>query len=58
MMTLTDDNYYTPEADREYMSVSLFKSFVGTYGYMGCEHKTMAKLRGEYSEEPSKAMMV
>ncbi len=58
MMTLTDDNYYTPEADKEYMSVSLFKSFVGTYGYSGCEHKAMAKLRGKYSEEPSKAMMV
>lgn len=58
MLQLNDDNYYSQEANREYMSVSLYKDFMGTYGYVGCEAQAMAKLRGEYSEEPSKAMMI
>ena len=35
-MRLTADNYYSAEANREYMSVSQFKDFVGTYGRKGC----------------------
>ena len=57
-MQLTDNNYYGKEANTEYMSVSLYKEFMGTYGYVGCEAQAMAKLRGEYKEEPSKAMMI
>ena len=40
------------------MSVSQFKDFVGTYGRRGCEAAAMAKLRGEYKEEESTAMLV
>ena len=29
-MELTAENYYSPEANAEYMSVSQFKSFAGT----------------------------
>lgn len=46
-MILTPENYYSPEANFEYMSVSQFKDFSGTYGQVGCEARAMAKLRGE-----------
>lgn len=46
-MVLTPENYYSPEANFEYMSVSQFKDFSGTYGQVGCEARAMAKLRGE-----------
>ncbi len=48
---LTADNYYSDEANREYLSVSQFKDFVGTYGRMGCEEMALAKIRGEYKTE-------
>lgn len=57
-MKLTADNYYSLEANREYMSVSQYKDFVGTYGRKGCEEMALAKIRGEFSEPPSTAMMV
>jgi hypothetical protein len=44
-MKLTESNYYSLEADKAYMSVSQFKSF------LDCEARTMAKLNGEYVEE-------
>ena len=44
-MKLTESNYYSKEADKAYMSVSQFKSF------LDCEARTMAKLNGEYAEE-------
>lgn len=55
---LTADNYYSDEANREYLSVSQFKDFVGTYGRMGCEEMALAKIRGEYKTEPSNARHV
>lgn len=30
-MKLTNENYYSLEANKEYVSVSQFKDFVGTY---------------------------
>ena len=41
-MILTEDNYYSAEANMEYMSVSQFKDFAGTYGKVGCEASAMA----------------
>lgn len=55
---LTDENYYSSQADYEFMSVSQYKSFVGTYGFPGCEAKAMAEIRGEYSQPPSSAMLI
>lgn len=49
---LTESNYYSNEADLHYMSVSQFKSF------MKCEAATMAKLRGEYKEPITKALLI
>ena len=45
-MELTQDNYYSLEASREYVSVSQYKDFVGTLGKQGCEACAMARLRG------------
>lgn len=51
MIFLTDENYYSPEANWEYMSVSQFKSFVD------CPECAMAELRGDYKRPPSDAML-
>ena len=34
---LNEDNYYSDLANYEYMSVSQFKDFNGTYGRRACE---------------------
>lgn len=57
-MQLTAENYYSEEANYEFMSVSQLKDFVGTYGRRGCEFTAMAKLRGEYKEEETTALLV
>ncbi len=57
-MQLTAENYYSEEANFEYMSVSQFKDFVGTYGRRGCEFTAMDKIRGVYEEEETTALLV
>lgn len=57
-MILTADNYYSPEANLEYMSVTQFKDFIGTYGKPGCEACAMAKIKGEWQEEATTALLV
>ena len=51
-MELTRDNYYTPEADWEYMSCSQYQ------GWCECEAKQLAKLQGRWEDEPSEAFLV
>ena len=51
-MELNNENYFSPEANLEYMSASQFKDF------MKCEKDAIAKIIGETVEEPSKAMLV
>lgn len=53
-MVLTAENYYSQEANEEYMSVSQFKDFCGTYGKMPCEFTAMEKLKGRWEEPKSK----
>lgn len=55
---LTNENYYSAEADERYMSVHQYLSFCGHLGVYGCEAKAMAKLRGEYKEETTKPMLI
>lgn len=55
---LTNDNYYTQEANERYMSVHQYLDFAGHMGVNGCENMAMAKLKGLYSEEPTKAMVM
>ena len=57
-MVLNDENYYSAEAGKEYMSVSQFKDFYGTPGIQGCEFKALSVLEGLWQEEPSTAMKV
>ena len=52
MMTLTSSNYYSPEANRAYWSVSLFKAFEK------CEASGLAQVRGEYEREPTTSLLV
>lgn len=54
-MKLTKDNYFSVEANREYMSVSQFKGFLPAYD--GCEAAAMAKLAGEYEESEKEAFL-
>lgn len=57
-MQLTAENYYTQEANREFLSVSQFKDFAGTYGKMPCEFSAMEKLEGRWEDETTTALMV
>lgn len=51
-MILTNDNYYSRKANCEFMSVSQYKDF------LSCEAMAMAKLRGEWQEPKSTALLV
>ena len=51
-MVLTDANYYSVEANKEYMSVSQFKSF------RKCEYAALQEINGEYSRAESTALLV
>lgn len=57
-MQLTSENYYSKEANREYLSVSQFKDFFGTYGRLGCEFTALEKLEERWEDEKSTALMV
>ena len=49
---LTNDNYYSQEANKLYFSVSQVKDF------MKCEAYAMAKIEGKWIEEPTDAMLI
>ena len=51
-LKLTDDNYYSTEANWDYMSASQFKSFIR------CEAAAMAELRGEWGRKETSALLV
>lgn len=55
---LTADNYYSKEADMKYMSVHQYLDFAGHMGVHGCEEMAMAKLKGEFEQETTTAMLV
>lgn len=57
-MQLTAENYYSQEANREYMSVSQFKDFAGTYGRLACEFAAMEKLEERWKDEETTALLV
>lgn len=51
-MTLTNDNYYSREANRAYLSVSQYKSFTR------CEAAALAELNGEWFRPKTTALLV
>ena len=57
-MILTEENYYSQEANREYISVSQYKDFCGSIGRLACEEQALAKLNGEWELEKTTALMV
>lgn len=57
-LLLTDDNYYSLDADRVYCSASQYLNFVGRPSIPGCEARSMAMLNGEYEQEITKAMII
>lgn len=56
-MIITSENYFSAEANREYMGSTQYKDFAGSMGLLACEARAMAKIKGEYVEEPSQAMI-
>lgn len=52
MMNLTSSNYHTPEASKEFWSVSLFKAFDK------CEASGLAQCRGQYRREETDALLI
>jgi hypothetical protein len=52
LLQINKDSYFSLEADREYFSVSQFKSFIS------CEAKTMAKLNGEWADGDNDAFIL
>lgn len=57
-MLLNNENYFSPEADREYLSVSQYKNFIGSLGKPACEAEAMALLNGAWEREKTTALMV
>ncbi len=51
-MNLNDDNYYGKEANQSFFSVSQYKDFCK------CEAMAMAKIRGEFEQKQTKAMLI
>ena len=51
-MNLTADNYFSAEANQQYMSVSQFKSF------LKCPAAALAELHGDYQREQTTALLV
>lgn len=56
LLKLTDENYFSQEANKQYMEVSQFKSYLTQYD--GCEAKAVAKINGLWKEEESTALTV
>lgn len=57
-MVLSENNYYSTEANREFCSASQYKSFMGTPYLPGCEACTMAQINGIWVPEKTKALMI
>ena len=57
-MILNESNYYSVEANREYLSASQYHDFVGSLGNKGCEARALAKIKGEWVDDPTTPMLV
>lgn len=49
-MIVTQENYYSPEVNREYMSFHTWLSLHGSDGLIPCEARAVAELKGEYTD--------
>lgn len=57
-MELTNENYFSSEANLAYLDCSTYKNFVGTVGMKGCETRALAIAKGEYVRPMTEALMV
>lgn len=55
---LTNENYYTADADMAFCSVSQYKDMEGTFGIRGCERTAMMRIRGEYPLKSGTPLLV
>ena len=58
IMELTANNYFSKEANMEYMSSTQLKSLVGSMGRPACEEHALKLLKGEITEEKSTDMLI
>lgn len=58
MLQLTNENYFSPEANWEYLSTSQYKDFMGSIGMKGCEAQAMAKLEERWAMEMTTPLLV
>lgn len=56
--TLTQDNYYTREANEHYCSIHTYMDCMGNMGNYGCEERCLATLDGLYEKENTTALLV
>ena len=52
MMELNEQNYFSKEANEEYMSVSQYKAF------KKCEAAALAEIKGEYERPKTDALLI
>lgn len=57
-MILTNENYFSQEANEKFLSVSQYKDFCGTLGKVPCEAQAIAKLKGEWKTEMTIPLLV
>lgn len=57
-ITLSESNYYSKQADIDYMSVSQVKSFIGVPAKPKCEARAVAELNGEYQRPQTDALTI
>lgn len=57
-MILTEENYYSQEANKEFLSVSQYKTFCGSFGRQACEARAIAELNGEWEQEKTQSLLV
>lgn len=55
---LTNENYYSPDADSQYMSVSQFKDFAGTIAHTSCEETALKRVMGEITPAKTTSLLV
>lgn len=57
-MKLTESNYFSVEASKEYCGSSQYKDFMGCPIKPGCEERALKTISGEYEEETTKALLM
>lgn len=57
-MEVNKQNYYSQEANHEYMSYSQLKMLTGSLGRPACEECAIKVINGEWQEDPSQGMLI